>query len=435
MNNEQNKISSEEGGVEIKTLKEKIAQNDKTIKQIAQMARRFEVENTTLKEQLNSKEKECQGYIEKIKIMEKKTDEVYKNVTKGNMSDLNEIKKQFEKEKLILNELIKTYKNGIDEKTDILRQQNEEITKIRNYLDEERKKNETLITANYSKYDQKSLELQFHKISSENSSLRSKLLNSDEKVEKLLEQVEALKNENSDMEKNFTTSLDLIKKELSFKENSYKTLIKDYQNTLQTLTNTQDTLEKANYFNQKYENDFKDIEKKYKICEKDVISLSSENEGFKSRMKGQEIELESLRRKVRESEAKLAEYKLSRQVFNVTYSYMRMSISAHIIMQKEGEIYQFLIENSSGTRKFSYLDVDMRKDDNDINKVIVKIIKLNTEEEFFTNEAVRMLEMFTEFKKRVIEVTDFSKVNITEKENVEKKVKQTEKKLKNFLEI
>lgn len=425
---------------EIRKLQEKVKSYGDAIKKlhgINEMNKnKYAEEVNELKEQLEKKEEECKGYIEKIKAMERRNEEVYKNVTSGNISDLNEIKKQFDRDRQLLNELIKTYKHGLDEKSEIIAKNQEEINCLKNELDEERKKNESLGNIINDKFDSKSSEIQFFKISTENSALKTKLINAEEKIEKLIERVEKLKNERNDIDLTTNTSLDLMKKELSFKSESYSKLLKDYQSSNQILTHCQDDFEKAKYFNEKYEKENMLLEKKVFKLDNEVTDLRAENQGLTTRLKGNEIELESNRAKIKEYESQLAEYKFSKQVFDVTYIYLRMSIEGKIIFQKEGDQYSIAIANRTNTRRYSFLDVDIVRDIQDSNKIYVKFIKENNQEEYYCNEAQKLIEYYNEYKRRAIEVTDFSSSNIrTDKTKVESKKKNVEKELQGIFDF
>lgn len=424
---------------ELTKLNEKIKKYEETIKKLHSIGEsnknKLTEENTNLKERLFKKEEECKTLTEKIKSLERKNEDIYKNVTTVNISDINEIKKQFEKEKIILNELLKTYKNSNDEKLDSLAKLNEELSLAKAELNEEKTKNDTLTSLNNAKYDSKSIEIQFYKISTENSSIRSKLINLEEKVKKLTEMLEMSKNDKITMENNLNISLELVKNELNIKNVSYNTLISDYLNTNTVLSHTQEDLDKAKYFNNKYENDNINLEIKLKSIQSELIDFKSENEGLKSRIKGNEIELDTNRKKIKELESKLAEYKLSKQVFEVTYIYLRMPIEGRITFQKEGEQYSVQIHNRTSTRKYSFIDLEITKDPIENNKIIIKFLKENNQEEYFCNEFAKLLEYYEEYKKKAIEVTDFSVKNKNDKTNSEKKKMRVEKQLQDIFDI
>jgi chromosome segregation protein len=420
-------------------LSEIIREKDLTIKKIAGLIKlnekKYLEEINQLKDSLSKKEEECRGYIEKLKSLERKNDEMYKNVTTGNISDLNELKKQFDKDTLMLNELIKTLKNGINEKNENLQKLTEELNLTKNLLEEEKKKNENLSNINNSKFDPKSTEIQFYKISTENSSLKTKLMNCEEKIEKLFESSEKLKNEKLEIEKSLKNSLDLVKSELNFKNNSYKILLKDYQNTNATLTHSQEELEKSKYFQMKYEKEKLINETKMRNLENEIINYQTESDGLKTRLKSNEIEIENNRKKIKELESRVADIKLSKQIFDVTYFYMRMQIPGRIIMQREGNSFSFSIENRTSTRKYSFLDIEIRKDANDPNKIIIKFIKENSEEEYYSNDVIKIIEIYEDFKKKTIESSDFTTIKKEDKTNTGKKAQIAQEKLKNLFEF
>jgi hypothetical protein len=424
---------------EISKLIEKIKKYEETIKKlhgINELNKNKYTEEINLhKENLNKKEQENNILSEKIKNLERRNEDIYKNVTSGNISDLNEIKKQYEKDKDIMTEIMKKYKGCIDEKTEALSNLLKENNLLKSELEEEIKKNENLLALNNSKYDSKTLEIQFYKISTENSSLRKKIINYEEKIERLNESNEKFKTQKSESEKLYTDSLSLLKKELEFKNNSYNTLLKDYHNTIQILTHSEEDLEKNKTFNIKYEKEILILEKKIKNLENELINYKADNQGLITRIKGNESELEINRKKIKDIESKLSEHKLSKQVFEVTYIYLRMPLEGRITFQKEGEQYSVLIHNRTATRKYSLLDLDIFRDPNENNKIIVKFIKENNQEEYFCNDLQRFFEYFEEFKKKAIESSDYSsrkKVDIT---NSEKKRVRVEKQLQDIFDI
>jgi hypothetical protein len=424
---------------EITRLNEKIKKYEETIKKLHGIneinKNKYTEEINQLKENLSKKEQENNSLSDKIRSLERKNEDIYKNVTSGNISDLNEIKKQFDKDKTIMTELLKTYKNTIDEKTETISNLMKDINLIKSDLEEERKNNESLLAVNNAKYDSKSLEMQFYKISTENSSLRTKTINYEEKIDKLNETNEKLKSQQLDSEKLYMDSLSLLKKELEFKNNSYKTLLKDYQSTLQILTHSEEDLEKAKSFNLKYEKENLILERKIKSLENDLIDVKAENQGLLTRLKGNESEIEINRKKLKEIESKLTEHKLSKQVFEVTYIYLRMPLEGRITFQKEGDQYSVLIHNRTATRKYSFLDLDIFRNPNENNKIIVKFVKENNQEEYFCNDLQRFFEYYEEYKRKAIESSDFSSRNKVEKTNSEKKRVRVEKQLQDIFDI
>jgi hypothetical protein len=405
-------------------LSAKLNEKEKQVHKLALMVKDSKEKIKDLTELNNKKDEEIKQYIEKIKTLERKTDDAYKNVTTGNITDINDIKVQFDKEKLILQELIKTLKNNLDEKNEQIQKSKVEINDLRILIEEERKKNETILTINLAKFDNKSAEIQSYKLSSENSSLKTKLANAEEKVEKLLEQYEKLKKEILENDKANKQNLELMNSELTFKNSSYKTLLKDYQNTVKSLQVCLDDLNKAKYFNKKYEDDISILDKKVRNTEHDLIELRAENDGIKIRLKGNENELETNRRKIKEYEAKLNDIRLSKQVFDVTYYYMSsLSIVGKFIMQREGETYIFTIENRTSSRRLTFLDIDLRRDVKDGTKLYVRFIKENNEEEYYSNEINKIFEYYEDFRKKTIEISTENQMrNRKESKENEKKV-------------
>jgi chromosome segregation ATPase len=405
----------------VKEYQDAIEKKDKQMKLLIQRIKSMESTETdyrNLKESFNKKEEECRNLQEKIKFLEKKTEDVYKNVSSAqNISDVSELRKQFENNAMVLNNLIDTYKQNINEKNDNIQNLSKELSQIQGQLEEEKKKNESLSQVNLVKYDPKSQEMQQIKISSENSSLKQRLINSEEKVERLQTELQNLKQDQIEKEKQNKINYDLVKSELSHKSKSYTQLLKDFQTTNQSLNHICEDLEKSKYFAEKYEKESQIQEKKYFKLENELFEIKSENMNLKSQIKGNEIELESLRKRVKELESKFNEAKLSKQIFPVNYFYMRMQIQGHIIFQKEGDKkYVLYIENRVATRSFSFLDAEIRKDQTDPTKIFVKLIKENAEEEYFTNESNKLVECYENFKKKAIENADFSTTS-TVKEN------------------
>jgi hypothetical protein len=415
-------------------LSAKLAEKDKKLRQLADIVTKYKEKATQLADLNNRKDEEIKEYIEKIKTLERRTDDAYKNVTTGNISDINEIKIQFEKEKILLLELIKTLKGNIDEKNEQIQKSREESNELRLIIEEERKKYDAIMSINLAKVNTNSSEVQYYKISTENSSLRTKLTNLEEKVEKLLVENEKLKKESHLHEKTGKQNLDHVSYELTTKNLSYKTLLKDYHNTVKSLQMSLDDLNKAKYFNKKYEEDIAGMEKKLRGLDHDVIELRGENDGLKIRLKGNENELETNRRKIKEYESKLNEIRLSKQVFDVTYYYMNsLPIIGKFIMQREGEAYFFIIENRTSSRRLSFLDIDVRRDVKDLTKLIVRFVKENNEEEYYSNELNKIFEYYEDFRKRTIELS--AELERRKKKETKENEKNVNDKLKNAFKI
>ena len=113
---------------------------------------------------------------------------------------------------------------------------------------------------------------------------------------------------------------------------------------------------------------------------------------------------------------------------------MSLTLNRNIIIEKEGNGFSFIIENRTATRKFSFLDVDLFCDQNDPSKVTIKFNRDDVTEEYFTREAKRLVETFADFKKKVIEMTDSTSTEKTNKVTEDKVIK-TQKQLDSFLGI
>jgi hypothetical protein len=375
-------------------------EKDKTIRKLARMVKDNE---TKANDEIRKRDEEIKNLHEKIKNLEKRSDDVFKQVTTGNYS---EVKAQYEKESLRLNETLKILRNNVEEKNENIAKSRDEMNELRLLIQEERKKNDSLLSMNRATNP----DLQFYKIVNENSSHKTKLLNAEEKIEKLLETIEKLKADKIEVDKNNKINIDLIQSELNFKNNSYKQLIQDYENTNKVLQNNLEQLKKANYFSKNYEEEFKKSERRKNEIEKELIEIKSQSEGLKMRLKGNESELEINRKKIIDYEFKLDEYRLSKQVFDITYYYMSsLPVTGRIIMMREGENFVLSIENRTSSRKCSFLEIDILKDNKDATKIYLRFLRENTEEEYFTNEIDRLLEFFNDFKRRAIESNEINK--------------------------
>jgi hypothetical protein len=415
-------------------LAAKLLEKEKQVHKLALMIKDNKEKLKELTELNNKKDEEIRQYIEKLKTLERRNDDAYKNVATNNISDINEIKNSNEKEKLVLNELIKTLKNNLNEKNQDVQKSREDINELRLLLEEERKKNDTITTINLAKFDAKSIEVQFYKLSTENSSLRTKLANAEEKLEKILEQNEKLKAEKLENEKINKQNSDLINSELSTKNGSLKTLLKDYYNTTKTLNLNLDDLNKAKFFNRKYEDDIASLQKKLRSQENELVDLRVENESMRTRIKGNDAELENTRRKLKEYENKISEIRLSKQVFDVTYYYMNsVSMVGKFIMMREGEKFVFIIENRTSSRKLSFVDIDLRRDLKDPAKLYVRFVKDNTEEEYYSGELNKIFEYFEDFRKKSIELS--TETEMRSKQESKENEKKVNAKLKDIFKI
>ena len=89
--------ASQPADSEIAKLTDKIKKYEETIKKLHGIneinKNKYQEENNILKENLAKKEQENLSLVDKMKSLERRNEDIYKNVTSGNMSDINEIKK------------------------------------------------------------------------------------------------------------------------------------------------------------------------------------------------------------------------------------------------------------------------------------------------------------------------------------------------------
>ena len=90
---------------------------------------------------IEEKDNEINRLKDMNKSTEKKPEEIYKLSQKVNISDIQELKHQFDVEKLSLTELINTLKNDICKKNELIEKLNKELDISRNNLELERKLN------------------------------------------------------------------------------------------------------------------------------------------------------------------------------------------------------------------------------------------------------------------------------------------------------
>jgi len=211
----------------------------------------------------------------------------------------------------------------------------------------------------------------------------------------------------------------LIKSELKHKNTAYKNLLKDYQNTFQSLIQAQEQLEKSQFMMKKYENDNFSYIKNSRKIEHDNNELKTTINGLTLKQKSLDYELQTTRQKIRDIEKKQDEDKLSRQEFGVTYEYMKMQFAGKFIFIKEDESnFVFIIENKTNSRRFSFLDCELEKLSFSGN-FLVKFIKEKKQEEYICDNVTKLIDAFNEFRRRAIEIHDFSS-RTTEKEKIDK---------------
>lgn len=398
------------------------------IKKLAQMIKdsqnKHMEEIKQLKEELEKKEEENKNLKEKLKNLEKTSNDVMKNLAKGNVSEITELQKQFESEILVNKELIKTYSNTIKEKNQEISKFSDEVIYLRGLLEEEKKRAECYFTNIKYKLELKSSDVEIYKLMTENSALKSKLVNLEENLDKKNEIIDKLKEELNLSGKTLNDNIDSLKIELNLKEKSYTNLIKDYYQSTAILANTQTELEKKVYLLNKLQGDLEELRFKVKGNEREILEVKRENETLVIEKKGKQCEVDILAKKLKETELKALDYKLSKQIFHVKYNYLKMTMDGSILMKKEDNDYYFAIENKASTRTFSFLEIDIRADYNDPYKFFIRLLKENKEEEYFSNDVATIIEYFEDFRKKAIEVSEMYR-------DGDSNIKRTESKISN----
>jgi len=412
------------------------------IKKLAQMVKDTQNKSNetimTLKEEIEKKDEENKSLKEKLKNLEKSSNDVLKNIAKGKISEVCDVQKQYENEILVNKELIKTYSNTIKEKNQELSKFSEEVIYLRNLLEEEKKKSEFYLTNMKHKLQLKSSDVEIYKLMTENSALKTKLINLEENLDKKGDTIEKLTEELNNSIKNFSDANDNLKIELNLKEKSYSSLIKDYHNTASILNNLQVELEKNKFLSNKLENDLEEMKLKNSILDKENMDLKANNENIQTKLKGKDCEVDILAKKLKETELKALDYKLSKQIFNVRYNYLKMQLDGSLIMKKEDNNYYFVIENKASTRTFNFLEVDLRGDFNDQNKIYIRFLRDNKEEEYFYQDVNKIMDYFEDFRRKAIEVSSMyldNKSNISNNPQEQKRKVVAKEKIKNLLEF
>ena len=374
------------------------------------------------------KDKEIERLKATIKSMEKKNEEILKSYTQIGTSDVKDIKLQCDNERKILNEMIKTMNADNLKKNEIISKLNEELEHSRSVIELERKKN--LEYFNINGTNDKG-DITIHKISMENTSLKSSLLSYEEKVKSLTEENNTLLNDKKELQGQIDSTLSMKNNVIKSIKESYDNLIGDFVKMTSLYNESKKQISELSNDNINLKNDIKDVQSSNINLEKQVIDLTSELEGIKKRNASYSYEVSSLKKELKNLEKIISDYKLAKQIFNVTYNYMSLTLNGNIIIEKEGDSFSFIIENRTATRKFSFLDVEITIDSGDPTKLILKFIKGGEIEEYYTKEAKRLLETFNDFKRKVIEMTDETSDVKSIKESQEKVVK-TEKQLNSF---
>jgi len=403
------------------------------IKKLAQMIKDLQIKSGN---EIKSLKEENNNLKEELKNTEKSTNDIMKHMAKGNLSEFTDVQKQYENEICANKEIIKNLSETIKEKNEELEKFSEEIIYLRGLLEEEKKKTEFYFNNIKNKLQLNSQEVELYRLMSENSALKTKQINLEENFENKKEYVKKLKEEIKNLNKNSSDELDDLKIELNLKEKSYMNLIKDYHNTTEILFNIECDLEQKKFLLKKTEDDLEQIKFNMNKIEKEKFELKNDYEKVKVQLKGKECEVDILVKKLKDTEMKALDFKLSKQIFNVKYNYLSMVIDGCIIMEKEDGSYYFIIENKTATRTFSFLEIDIRPDSEDESKFYVKFLKENIEEEYYIEDVNKFMEYFEDFRRKAIEITGARSFNGSENlVNEEKKKVIVKNKMRNLLEF
>ena len=386
---------------------------------------------------IEEKDNEINRLKDMNKSTEKKPEEIYKLSQKVNISDIQELKHQFDVEKLSLTELINTLKNDICKKNELIEKLNKELDKSRNNLELERKLNIKYFEINSPllKLNTDKIRVDYHRISCENVSIKVKLYNLEEKFDLITKDNELLLKEKENMEKNLQEKNNFYQNILSKMKNSYDKLVKNLTKISNNYHESTKKIMELSKFKINKEKEIKELNITNTVLEKENMTLKSENEAMRKRIQTNEYQINSLKNEIKDLEKTIAENKFSKKVFFVSYTYLSVPMNGNITIEKDvnGNFY-FIIENRTSTRKLSFLDVDVTIDPNYKNKIIVNLLKAKIKEEYTTSEAKILVDTFNEFKKKVIELTDIGSETKSLHETNEK-INKAQQKLNNFFNI
>ena len=386
---------------------------------------------------IEEKDNEINRLKDMNKSTEKKPEEIYKLSQKVNISDIQELKHQFDIEKLSLTELINTLKNDICKKNELIEKLNKELDISRNNLELERKLNIKYFEINSPllKLNTDKIRVDYHRISCENVSIKVKLYNLEEKLDLITKDNELLLKEKENMEKNLQEKNNFYQNILSKMKNSYDKLVKNLTKISNNYHESTKKIMELSKFKINKEKEIKELNITNTVLEKENMTLKSENEAMRKRIQTNEYQINSLKNEIKDLEKTIAENKFSKKVFFVSYTYLSVPMNGNITIEKDvnGNFY-FIIENRTSTRKLSFLDVDVTIDPNYKNKIIVNLLKAKIKEEYTTSEAKILVDTFNEFKKKVIELTDIGSETKSLHETNEK-INKAQQKLNNFFNI
>ena len=399
-------------------------------RKLALMVKEKEKEINDLKLELIEKDKEIKKLRESNNSI--KNNEIAKiNSLINNNSDFAEIKKNFDKENNILKEEILKYQNEILNKNEIINKLNDELNSTRNLLENERKNNMKFLY--FQNKNEETLREKFNKMTNDITIFQNNEENYNNKILFLEKENQKIKEEKNFIEKNFEDS-EINNKNIIFNlQNSYSIILNDYQKLSEIFDKKQKELSDISSEKINIQKDLKNYQNNFITIQKENINLKSENDGYKKRLNTYEYEVDSLKKEIKNLEEIIKQNRFSNRIFKVNYIYMGMTLTAIIILEKEkNNKYVFKIENRTSTRKFNLLDLEINQIDN--NKIVIKFLKDNTQEEYTTKEAKIICENFYDFKQKVIEVSDAISEAKSLAEN-EEKIAKTREKLNNFLNM
>ncbi|MCQ2819614.1 MAG: hypothetical protein MJ252_20310, partial [archaeon] len=403
-------------------------------KKLAMLAKQQEKTIQDLTEKLNEKDKEIQNLKEKNKSLENKNQEMIHNVALSNLSSLKEIKTQEVSDKVLIREITKTLDKEISKKDTLINNLNNELEHTRNELELERQINLRYFDFKEntnSSSEKNNAELQLIKISTENTSLKNQIINYEETLSKIKTENISLKELNEKISKNFNENLTKEKEKFDKLKTSYNNMIKEFLKLSENYKKSKEEISQVYYEKINLQEEIDNYQRNYIQIEKQSTDVLAENEGMKKRIETYSFENASLKKEISSHEDTLNSIKMSTKIFYVYYYYLGVSMNGNFTFDSQDNIYSFIIENRSAKRKFSFLDAELTPDNSDKTKFVVKFLKDGSTEEYYSNEAEKLLETFNTFKKKAIMFTDISS-EAKNKKDSETKAKKAERQLSSF---
>ena len=126
-------------------------------------------------------------------------------------------------------------------------------------------------------------DITIHKISMENTSLKSSLLSYEEKVKSLTEENNNLLNDKKELQGQIDSTLSMKNNVIKSIKESYDNLIGDFVKMTSLYNESKKQISELSNDNINLKNDIKDVQSSNINLEKQVIDLTSELEGIKKR--------------------------------------------------------------------------------------------------------------------------------------------------------